>query len=187
MATNQGTYTLRMDTSPSLLGFAAVGSKKESEGPMGERIDIINNDHLFGQKSWEMAEAEMQKLAAEKALEKCALSPRDVQYVFAGDLLNQIIGSHYGLRELGIPFFGLYGACSTMGEGLILASMMIEGGIAKRAMAVTSSHFCSAERQFRFPLEYGGVRPPTAQWTAGPGNETPECIPCHIQINLDCP
>jgi len=166
MATNQGTYTVRMDASPSLLGFAAVGSKKESEGPIGNNIDIIENDHLFGQKTWELAEGQMQKLAAEKALEKSALSSRDIQYLFAGDLLNQLIGSHYGLRDLGIPFFGLYGACSTMAESLILASMMIEGGIAKRTMAVTSSHFCSAEKQFRFPLEYGGQRPPTAQWTA---------------------
>lgn len=169
MATRLGNYTVRLDTSPSVLGYAAVGSKKEEEGPIGHRFDLINPDSLFGQKSWELAESMMQKLAAEKAMEKIAVSPPDIQYVFAGDLLNQCVGSHYGLRDFGIPFLGLYGACSTMSESLALASMMIDGGFAKRAMAITSSHFCSAERQFRFPLEYGGQRTPTSQWTATAG------------------
>ncbi|MCL2579519.1 MAG: stage V sporulation protein AD [Oscillospiraceae bacterium] len=166
MATNLGNYTLNLDTSPSLLSFAAVGSKKEAEGPIGKQFDIINEDSLFGQKTWELAEGQMQKIAAEKALEKAALSPGEIKMLFAGDLLNQITASHYGLRELGIPFIGLYGACSTMSQSVILASMMVEGGLINRGMAVTSSHFCSAERQYRFPLEYGGQRPPTAQWTA---------------------
>jgi len=155
-----------MERCPSLLGFAAVGSKKEADGPIGNNFDIISSDALFGQKSWELAEGQMQKVAAEKALSKASLSPGDIGMLFAGDLLNQITASHYGLRELGIPFMGLYGACSTMSQGLILAAMMVEGGFAGKSMAVTSSHFCSAERQYRFPLEYGGTRTPTAQWTA---------------------
>ena len=166
MATYQGKYTVCLDSSPSLAAYAAVGSKKEAEGPIGERFDIINNDSFFGQKTWELAEGQMQKTAAEKALEKASLAPGDINLLFAGDLLNQITASHYGLREFGIPFMGLYGACSTMSQSLILAAMMIEGGLAKKTMSVTSSHFCSAERQYRFPLEYGGQRPPTAQWTA---------------------
>ena len=166
MSTKIGKYTLRLDTSPSIIGSAAIGGKKEGEGPIGKMFDLVNYDALFGQKSWELAESEMQRQAAQKVLDKCSLSPGDIQYLFAGDLLNQIVASHYGLRELGIPFFGLYGACSTMAESLILSSMMIEGGLAKKVMAITSSHFCSAERQFRFPLEYGGQRAPTSQWTA---------------------
>jgi stage V sporulation protein AD len=166
MATNIGKYTLRLDQSPSIIGSAASGGKKEAEGPIGKMFDIVNNDALFGQKSWELAESEMQRQAAQKVLDKCSLSPGDIQFLFAGDLLNQLVASHYGLRELGIPFLGLYGACSTMAESLILSSMLIEGGLAKKVMAITSSHFCSAERQFRFPLEYGGQRTPTSQWTA---------------------
>ena len=166
MATNLGNYTLCLDSSPSILSFAAVGSKKEAEGPIGGQFDIINNDSLFGQKTWELAEGQMQKIAAEKALEKAALSPGEIRMLFAGDLLNQITASHYGLRELGIPFMGLYGACSTISQSMILAAMMVEGGLISRGMAVTSSHFCSAERQYRFPLEYGGQRAPTSQWTA---------------------
>lgn len=166
MATRIGGYTMQLDSSPSFLGWAAVGSKKEAEGPIGQQFDLINNDGLFGQKTWELAEGEMQKLSAAKALEKALIAPGEVELMFAGDLLNQITASHYGLRELGIPFMGIYGACSTMGQGMIMAGMAIEGGFTRRAMAVTSSHFCSAERQYRFPLEYGGQRPPTAQWTA---------------------
>ena len=166
MPVRTGKYTTHLTGSPSIISFAAAGSKKESEGPLGKHFDIINEDSLFGQKSWELGEGEMQRQAVLKALENGNLSPPDIGYLFAGDLLNQLTASHYGLRELGVPFFGLYGACSTMSEGLILSAMMVEGGFAKNAMAVTSSHFCSSERQFRFPLEYGGQRPPTAQWTA---------------------
>ena len=166
MATKIGNYTIALESCPSLLGFAAVGSKKEAEGPIGKNFDVISSDVLFGQKSWELAEGEMQKAAAQRALSKASLSPGDIGMLFAGDLLNQITASHYGLRELGIPFMGLYGACSTMSQGLILAAMMVEGGFAKKTMAVTSSHFCTAEKQYRFPLEYGGTRTPTSQWTA---------------------
>ncbi|MEG2371213.1 MAG: stage V sporulation protein AD [Hydrogenoanaerobacterium sp.] len=165
MATKAGKHTLILNSSPSILSFAAVGSKKEGEGPLGQKLDILNDDTSFGQRSWEKAESQMQKLCMAKSLEKAQLSPQELDYIFAGDLLNQCIGSSYGLRDFSIPFFGLYGACSTMAEGLMLAAMLVEGGLAKRCAAITSSHFCSAERQFRLPLEYGGQRTPTAQWT----------------------
>lgn len=165
MPTRQGNYTTNFDTAPSIIGFAAVASKKESEGPLASFFDIINPDSHFGQSSWEKAESLMQQQAAEKALQKCHLTAKDIQYVFAGDLLNQCIGSNYGLRDLSIPFFGLFGACSTMIEGLTLAGLFVEAGAATNTMAVTSSHFCSAERQFRYPLEYGGQRTPNSQWT----------------------
>jgi stage V sporulation protein AD len=165
MATKIGKYTLKFDQPPSVVGFAAVGSKKESEGPLAGQFDLLNNDPFFGQKTWELAESRMQQEVAEIALKKSNLSAGDIDYLFAGDLLNQCIGSHYGLRETGIPFLGLYSACATMAEGLALASIFVETGVAANAMAVTSSHFCSAERQYRFPLAYAGQRTPTSQWT----------------------
>lgn len=148
-----------------MVSFASVASKKEAEGPLAKCFDIVNEDTYFGEQTWEKAESRMQETAVNKALEKGGISPQSVDYIFAGDLLNQCVSSTYGLRALGIPFFGLFGACSTMAESLSLAGLFIEGGLAKTAIAVTSSHFCSAERQFRFPLEYGGQRTPTSQWT----------------------
>lgn len=165
MAQRIGNHTILLEGSPSILGYASVASKKESEGPMAQYIDILCDDSSFGEKTWEKAESRMQKDAVNKALSKCSMSTEQIDYLFGGDLLNQCISSSYGLRDLGIPFFGLYGACSTMAEGLCLASMFVETGLGRQCMAVTSSHFCSAERQFRFPLEYGGQRPPTSQWT----------------------
>ena len=137
----------------------------ESEGPLGPYFDHLCQDSFFGEKTWEKAESAMQKIALSRALEKGGFVPEDMDYVLAGDLLNQCIGSSFGLRDFGIPFFGLYGACSTMGESLLLASVLVDAGFAKLAAAITSSHFCTAERQYRAPLEYGGQRPPTAQWT----------------------
>ena len=166
MAQRRGRYTVVLDNPPSIRAAATVGCKKESEGPLGGMFDIINKDSYFGQASWEKAESQMQSLAVSKALEKAGLQNTDIDFIFAGDLLNQCIGSTYGLRELGIPYVGLFGACSTMAESLCVASTFIEGGVAQKVVACTSSHFCTAERQFRFPLEYGGQRTPTAQWTA---------------------
>ncbi|MBP1558975.1 MAG: stage V sporulation protein AD [Oscillospiraceae bacterium] len=166
MATRKGKATLLMQQAPSVLAAAAVGGKKESQGPLASNFDYTNNDSTFGQKSWEAAESDMQKRALQLALEKGKRNAADLDYIFAGDLLNQCTGSTFGLREMGVPFLGLYGACSTMAESLGLAALFVEGGFAQYAAAVTSSHFCSAERQFRFPLEYGGQRPPSAQWTA---------------------
>lgn len=140
--------------------------KKESQGPLASYFDLLEEDTTFGEASWEKAESYLQKSAVEKALEHSGLSAADMDYVFAGDLLNQCTSSTFGLKNFDIPFVGLYGACSTMAESLAVASCFVEGGLARRCIAVTSSHFCSAERQFRFPLEYGGQRTPSAQWTA---------------------
>ncbi|MCL2033656.1 MAG: stage V sporulation protein AD [Oscillospiraceae bacterium] len=160
-----GKNTIKFNHPPSVIGFASIASKKESEGPMAQYIDILSKDPMFGQQTWEKAESQMQRDVALKALEKAKLSPGNIDCLFAGDLLNQCIGSHYGLLELGIPFMGLYSACATMAESLISAAVFVESKAADHAMAVTSSHFCSAEKQYRFPLEYGGQRTPTSQWT----------------------
>ncbi|MDR0446543.1 MAG: stage V sporulation protein AD [Oscillospiraceae bacterium] len=158
-----GERTFAFLSPPSVLASACVGGKKEGEGPLRGEFDILNEDSFFGMETWEKAESEMQRLALSEALKKADMASPD--FVFAGDLLNQCVGSAFGLRGSGIPFFGVYGACSTMAESLILASMAVDGGFASNAAAMTSSHFCGAERQFRFPLEYGGQRTPTAQWT----------------------
>lgn len=157
--------TILLDPMPCVRSFASVAGKKESEGPLKDFFDIVQTDTSFGKPTWEQAESRMQQLAVEKALEKGALHPSDIGMLFAGDLLNQCVGSAYGARKYNVPFYGLYGACSTMAESLSLASMMVSAGYVSKAMAVTSSHFCASERQFRQPLEYGGQRPPTAQWT----------------------
>jgi stage V sporulation protein AD len=160
-----GAQSIAFPNPPSIAGSACVVGKKEGEGPLRDSFDLINEDSFFGEKTWEKAESTMQKTALNKALEKASLPPTAIEFIFAGDLLNQCIGSAFGLRDMNIPFWGLYGACSTMAESLSLASLMIDGGFADCTAAITSSHFCSAERQFRFPLEYGGQRTPTAQWT----------------------
>ncbi len=143
----------------------SVVGKKEHDGPLGSFFDMHDEEDRFGQKTWEMAEAEMQRLAANVTLSKCGLTEKDIDLMFAGDLINQCTSSAYGLLEYNVPFLGLYGACSTAVEGLMLASVMTSFGIYKRCLSVTSSHNCSAERQFRTPLEYGAQRAPTAQWT----------------------
>ncbi len=165
MAKRIGRYTLQLERPVSIIGFAAAASRKESQGPLGSCFDCINEDSSFGEETWEKAESALQKCAVNKAMEKAGVSPGDVDVMLAGDLLNQCISSTYGARGLGIPYLGLYGACSTMSESLLLAALLTETGLASRCLAATSSHFCSAERQFRFPLEYGGVRAPTTQWT----------------------
>lgn len=181
MSSRIGNYTLRMDACPSILGHAAIGSKKEGEGPQGSSFDYIHQDSYLGQKTWEKAESQLQKEALQYALRKAGCQPNDLQYVFAGDLLNQCISSTFGLMDFGVPFIGLYGACSTMAESLSLAAIFAESGACNKCGCVTSSHFCTAERQYRFPLEYGSFRAPTAQWTAtasgscilGKGNKGP--------------
>ena len=161
-----GRQTVALEKPAVILSHAAVGGKQEGEGPLSEYFDHLCEDSFFGEKTWEKAEIAMQKLALSKALEKATLSPGDVDYIMAGDLLNQCIGTSFGLRDFGIPFYGLYGACSTMGESLALGSLLIAGGFAGRVGAMTSSHFCTAERQYRMPVPYGSQRTPTAQWTA---------------------
>ncbi len=137
----------------------------ECEGPLGEIFDCIDKSDRFGADTWEKSESEMQKRALDAAIKKAGVSAEEIDALYAGDLLNQCVGSTFGLVSFGVPFFGIYGACSTLGEGLLLASVMLDSGHAKVCASSCSSHNCSAERQFRFPLEYGGQRPPTAQWT----------------------
>ena len=161
-----GRQTVVLGAPPSVLSFAAVGGKFESKGPLAAGFDHLDQDAFFGQKTWEQGESAMQKKTLETALEKGGLKASDVDCILAGDLLNQCIGSSFSLRDFGIPYYGLYGACSTMGEGLSLASLLIDGGFSVCAAAMTSSHFCTAERQYRMPVPYGSQRPPMAQWTA---------------------
>ncbi len=160
-----GAQTVQLKTSVSILSSAAIAGQKEKDGPLGASFDIIMEDAEWNEDTWEKTESKMQREAVRLAVQKAGLVLSDMQYIFAGDLLNQCIGACFGLRELSIPFFGIYGACSTMIEGMSLGSMLIDGGFANHVAAVTSSHFCTAERQYRMPLEYGGQRPPTAQWT----------------------
>ena len=160
-----GSQTVALAEPPAIIGHANVVGKKEGDGPLADSFDHIEQDDTFGEKSWEKAETAMQKLALAKALDKAGQAASNLDYLFAGDLLNQCIGSGFAARGQDIPFFGLYGACSTMGESLSLAAMVIDGGFAQFAGAVTSSHFCTADRQYRTPLEYGGQRTPNAQWT----------------------
>ncbi len=150
---------------PVITTWASVAGKKESEGPLQAHFDITSQDTYFGQKTWEQAEKHMQQLALGKLAEKAGCQKEDFSLVYSGDLLNQCIGSSFSLNKTGIPHLGLYGACSTMAESLLLASMTVEGGFSDKVVAMTSSHFASSERQYRFPLGYGGQRTPTAQWT----------------------
>ena len=158
--------TLLFQTLPVIAAGAAVGGKKESEGPLAAEFDELSADNRFGQSSWEAAEKYLQLRAARLCLQKAALPQEKVQLALAGDLQAQCTASSYAMRELGVPFAGLFGACSTMAEGLALGAALCEGGAARNLLAMASSHFCAAERQFRTPLSYGAVRTPTAQWTA---------------------
>lgn len=151
--------------SAAIVSTATVVGKKEHEGPLSPHFDFFSDNDRFGQKTWEAAESEMQRMALSYAMRKAKVQTEDVDVMFAGDLLNQCVGSAYGLLSYDIPYLGLYGACSTCAEGLLLASSMVTAGFADLAAAVTSSHNTSAERQFRYPVEYGGQRPPTGQWT----------------------
>ena len=165
MAKRIGSSTIITETNPCFLSGGSVVGKKEYEGPIGNEFDNHYPDSRFGEKSYEKAESRMQKIALETAMKKAGISENDIDLIMAGDLLNQCIGSFFGLRNTRIPLIGIYGACSTMALGVAIASIMVESGCANIAAAVTSSHFCSAERQYRFPLEYGCQRTPTAQWT----------------------
>ena len=161
-----GRRTVALEHPPSVISYANIGGKLEGEGPLREHFDELDQDSFFGAKTWEQSESAMQQLALDAALKRAGLHSPDLDLLLAGDLLNQCIGSGYAARAAAVPFFGLYGACSTMGESLALATLLLSGGYGKYAAAVTSSHFCSAERQYRTPLEYGSQRTPTAQWTA---------------------
>lgn len=165
MAQRLGNRTIVLETKPKIISYGSVVGKKEHQGPLSNEFDTYTTDAMFGEKSFEKAESKLQKTAVQNALDKARLKKEDIDKIFAGDLLNQCIGSSFGLREFGIPFIGLYGACSTMALSTALASIFVDCGGAETALAVTSSHFCSAERQYRFPLNYGSQRTPTSQWT----------------------
>ena len=160
-----GRQTVALAHPPSVLSFSNIGGKFEGQGPLADFFDEISNDSFFGEKTWEKAESAMQKTVLQRALEKAELTPEDLDYILAGDLLNQCIGSSFGLRDFRVPFYGLYGACSTMGEALGLGAMAVNAGYADQVMSMASSHFATAEKQFRFPLAYGNQRPPSATWT----------------------
>lgn len=161
-----GRYTVALNNRPTIQGHAAVVGKREGEGPLARYFDAIFDDTTLGEKTWEKAESSLQREAFSRALTAAQLSAPDINYLFCGDLLNQCTASTFGLREFQVPMFGQYGACSTMAQTLAMASIFVDSGAADLCAAVTSSHFCTAERQFRLPLEYGGQRPPSAQWTA---------------------
>lgn len=160
-----GKQSIAFDVPPFIEGWASVAGKKEGEGPLGNYFDEIETDPFAGADNWEAAESALQKRSASKVLEKTQLEAKDIRYLFSGDLLGQIIASSFGMIGFEIPMFGLYGACSTAGESLSLAAMTVAAGYAKRALAVTSSHFASAEKQFRYPLEYASQRPLSTTWT----------------------
>ena len=166
MQNRLGRQTVALARPSVILSHAAVGGRQEGDGPLRAYFDHLCEDSFFGEKTWEKAESAMQKTALSKALEKATLSPEDLDDLMAVSLDFRRIGTSFGLRDFGVPFYGLYGACSTMGESLALGSLLIAGGFAQRAAAMTSSHFCTAERQYRMPVPYGSQRTPTAQWTA---------------------
>jgi len=161
----KGKQSIVFEKTPYIISSASIAGKKESEGPLGKLFDVVGKDDLFGEKTWEEAESALQKEACLLALQKAKIGTEDVRFLFGRDLLRQGIATSYGLEELQIPLFGLFGACSTSGEALALASMAVSAGYGDYMLAVTSSHFASAEKEFRFPLSYANQRPLSAQWT----------------------
>ena len=160
-----GKYSIEFDNKPLISASASVVGQKEGEGPLGEYFDRVIDDPMAGQNTWEEAESEMQRQLVDELLIKSGLQAKEIRYFFAGDLLGQLIATSFGISGFEVPVFGLYGACSTMGEALSLAAMTVSAGYADNVIAMTSSHFGSAEKQFRFPLDYGNQRPLCATWT----------------------
>lgn len=160
-----GKCSIEFDNKPLIIASASVVGQKEGEGPLGEYFDRVIDDPMAGQNTWEEAESEMQRQLVDELLIKSGLQAKEIRYFFAGDLLGQLIATSFGISGFEVPVFGLYGACSTMGEALSLAAMTVSAGYADNVIAMTSSHFGSAEKQFRFPLDYGNQRPLCATWT----------------------
>ena len=160
-----GKQTIKFTKPPTILDTASIVGPKEAEGPLAKYFDKCLEDEFWGEKTWEKAESKILKETVYSAVKKSNLPISSIDYCFAGDLLNQCISSSFGLRELNMPFFGVFGACSTFVESMCLGSVFIASGAASNVLCATSSHFCSAEKQFRFPLELGNQRPPTSQWT----------------------
>lgn len=165
MAERIGNKTIRFQNFPVIKGFASVCGSKESKGPLGDLFDKTFQDDKCGQETWEKAEAILQKEAVSLSVKKSKIDVKEIDFIFAGDLLDQCISSMMGLKNFYVPFLGQFGACSTMAQTLAVASIFIDSNAARNSVSVTSSHFCSAERQYRFPLSYGGQRTPNAQWT----------------------
>lgn len=161
-----GAQTIVFASPPSLISSAAVGGKMEGKGPLSRYFDIIKNDSFFGEKTWEKAETVMQKLAMATALEKAGLKRSEVDCAFGGDLLNQCTSTSFAMRDIGVPFLGVYNACASFAEALLLSAALIDGGYLCHALASASSHYCTAERQYRMPMPYGNQRTPAQQWTA---------------------
>ncbi len=160
-----GKQSLLFDKDVYVRCTATVVGKKEADGPLGEMFDVAVEDDMFGKKNWEEAESHIQEMAVDKLLIKSGMAASDIDYIYAGDLLGQLIATSFGLMRYEIPMFGLYGACSTMGEALSLGAMCVNAGYAQNVIAIASSHFASAEKQFRYPLEYGNQRPVASTWT----------------------
>ena len=165
MGIRLGRQTVQLSAPPRFAASAAVVGKREGEGPLKECFDYISDDSYFGESSWEKAESRMLRQCFHTACDKAKLPASALDYILSGDLLNQCVSSAFAMKDCGVPYLGMYGACSTMAEALSLGALLIDGGSAETLCAVTGSHFCSAERQYRFPLEYGGLRSPSAQWT----------------------
>lgn len=161
----KGRQSVLFDKPVYIEAAACVAGQKEGEGPLGKLFDEIVEDPMFGTNNWEEAESQLQERTVEKLLSKTQIEKEEIRYLFAGDLLGQLIATSFGLKKFEIPVFGLYGACSTMGEALSLGAITVSGGCAENVIAMASSHFASAEKQFRFPLEYGNQRPPASTWT----------------------
>lgn len=161
----RGKQSIIFEHPPYIIAASSVAGKKEGEGPLGSLFDVVQEEPMLGKDNWEEAESELMKQAAEKVLEKAGLKNKDIRYLLGGDLLGQLIATSFGIAELDIPMFGIYGACSTMGEAMSLGSILVDGGFADRIIAITSSHFAGAEKQFRMPLDYGNQRPYSASWT----------------------
>lgn len=160
-----GTQTIKFEAPPTILQTASIVGPKEADGPLAKYFDQCLEDEFWGENTWEKAESKITRETTNLAITKSNLPHEKIDFVFAGDLLNQCISSSFGLREVNLPYFGIFGACSTFIEGLSLSAVFTEGGYSKNVIVSTSSHFCSAEKQFRFPLELGNQRTPTAQWT----------------------
>lgn len=160
-----GKQSIQFASPPSILSSASIVGKKEGDGPLGHFFDKIEDDPTFGKETWELGESECVRQTCMTAVKKAGLNMDDIRYIFAGDLLGQLIASTFGVKDFQRPLFGLYGACSTCGESLSLGAMTVAAGYADYCLTTASSHFGSAEKQFRFPLEYGNQRPLSATWT----------------------
>ena len=179
-----GKQTIMLNTSPYILETSSIVGPKEAEGPLAKYFDKCLEDEFWGEKTWEKAESKIIRENVNSVIAKSGLAVNSIDYCFAGDLLNQCLSSCFGLRETNIPFFGVFGACSTFVESMCLGSLFVDGGAAQNVLCATSSHFCSAEKQFRFPLELGNQRPQTAQWTVtGSG----AAIISNNTLNTSCP